>query len=210
MDILLTETHWKKQGLPLRSMKEQLTQTKTGISEGLRVVEAIDKLLRSEILNAELVKKMDKALEALSKSLKALKAADKKLVTLRDNMVKAVVTYRSEHNALLNKINRGNLGGLPGGLKMLQKQAEKEFSTENQAFIEGAMKVSADALKIIAFIESIKIDDVNISNAAKWKALLQQRDAWEKDVKLQLKQSLTEIVKNQDDTLGRLRNECML
>lgn len=210
MDTLLTEAHWKTKGLPLRSIKEKLSQSKTGISEALRALALADKALRAELLNAAAVKKMDTALKAAEVVFKRLKADDKKLIALRNDMVKALADYRTEHNGLLAKINRGNLGGLPGGLKMLQKQAEREFSTENQEFITGAMKVSADAMKIMAYIASINVSDLNISNAGRWKTLADEHAAWEKQVKLALKTSLTEIVKNQEDTLGRLKNECLL
>ena len=110
MDALLTEANWKSKGLPLRSMKEKLSQSKTGISEALRALALADKALRAELLNAALVKKMDAALKEAEATLKKLKAEDKKLVSLRNDMVKAVASYRSDHNSLVNKLNRGTIG----------------------------------------------------------------------------------------------------
>lgn len=210
MDTLLTEAHWKSKGLPLRTLKEKLSQGKTGISEALRALALADKALRAELLNSALVKKMDTVLKATDVVLKKFKAEDKKLIALRDDMIKALADYRVQHNALLLKLNRDNLGGLPGGLKMLQKQAEKEFSTENQEFVTAAMKVAGDATKIMAFIESINVGDLNISNAGRWTTLANEHAAWEKQVKLALKTSLTDILNNQQDTLTRLKNDCLL
>lgn len=210
MDALLTEANWKSKGLPLRSLKEKVGQSKTGISEALRALALADKALKAELLNASIVKKMDTALKTTEATLKKLKAEDKKLVKLRDDMVKAIDGYRNTHNNLVNQINRGNIGGLPGGIKMLQKQAEKEFSPENQQFMEGAMKVSSDALKIMAYVENFGADKLNISNEGQWKKLAADFANWEKQVKLALKTSLTDIAKNQNDTIDRLKRECFL
>jgi hypothetical protein len=210
MDALLTEANWKAKGLPLRTIKEKLTQKKTGISESLRALALADKALRAELLNETLVKKMDAVLSVTETALKKLKAEDKKLLALCNDMVKAIAGYRRDHNDLIAKIERSNIGALPGGIKMLQKQAEKEFSTENQDFVTGAMKISSDAMKIMAFIETAKVSELNISNEARWKALADEHANWQKQVKLALKTSLTDIVRNQDDTIHRLRNACRL
>jgi len=211
MDVLLTEANWKAKGLPLRSMKEKLSQSKTGISEALRVLATMDKTLRAEILNAALVKKMDTVLKATETALKKLKAEDKKLVALRDNMVKAVAGYRKEHNDLVGRITRDNIGSISGGIKMLRAQAVKEFSTENQDFVDGATKVAnADAVKIMAYIDTIDVSTLNISNAGRWKTLIDERAQWEKDVKQALKTSLLEIRKGQGDTIDRLKASCQL
>lgn len=201
---ILTEAHWKANGLPKRSMGEKLKQKKTGISEALRAAEAADKALMLDILNGDLAKKMSKALDVADKALKDLKAEDKELMRLRAQMVAAIADHRTSHNDLIDKINRDNMGGIPGGIKMLRKQAEVEFSSENQTFIEEAMKVSADPVKIIALMVKM-VDQINITNAPKWKALIQERDAWEKNVKLQLKTSLTNVVSAQGDTVLRLK-----
>ncbi len=210
MDALLTEANWKAKGLPLRSLKEKVSTTKTGISEALRALALADKALLAEVLNASLAKKMDLALKAAEAALKKLKAEDKKLQKLRDDMVKAIADHRRSHNDMLGKITRGTIGGLPGGLKMLQKQATKEFSTENQQFMASAMKVAGDAEKIMAYMKTIDVGSLNISNANRWKALEAEHAEWEKQVKLAMKTSLTDIAKNQEDTIGRLRNECLL
>lgn len=210
MDTLLTEANWKTKGLPLRSIKEKLTQKKTGISEALRALAEADKAVRAELLNITLVKKLDAVLSVTETSLKKLKAEDKKLLALCSDMVKAIAGYRSAHNAEVGKIERATIGGLPGGLKMMQKQAEKEFSTENQIFVEGARKVSSDALKIMTFIAGAKINELNISNEGRWKTLADERAAWEKQVKLALEISMRDIVKNQIDTVNRLKNACRL
>jgi len=210
MDVLLTEANWKSKGLPLRTLKEKVSQSKTGVSEALRALALADKALRADLLNPALVKKMDTALKEAEATLKKLKAEDKKLIALRDSMVKAIAAYRNDHNNIVDKLNRGNIGGLPGGLAMLQKQAEKEFSTENQTFMAAAMKVSGDAMKIMAYMDSIDIGDLNISNASRWKALADEHANWEKQVKLALKTSLTDIAKNQDDTISRLKNAAHL
>ncbi|KQW49982.1 MULTISPECIES: hypothetical protein [unclassified Roseateles] len=211
MNLMLTEAHWKSKGLPLRTTKEKLTQSKTGISEALRVLAATDKLLRAEILNESLVKKMDTVLKASEAALKKLKAEDKKLLALRDNMVKELADYRKDHNTLVNQIARDNIGAVSGGIKMLRAQAKKEFSSENQDFVEGAAKVAnADAMKIMGYIATIDVGSLNISNASRWKALVDERLQWEKDVKLALKTSMLEIRKIQGDTIDRLKATCQL
>lgn len=209
MDALLTEANWKSKGLTLRTTKEKLGP-KTGVSESLRGLALAEKALLADLLNAGLVKKMDTALKDTEATLKKLKAEDKKLLALRDSMLKAVAGYRTDHNAMLNKLNRGTIGGLPGGIKALQKHAKKEFSTENQEFMDGAMKVSGDALKIMAFVEKFGASNLNISNEAQWKTLANDFANWEKQVKLALKTSLVDVAKNQNDTIDRLKAECRL
>lgn len=211
MDVLLTEANWKAKGLPLRTMKEKVTQTKTGISEALRVLATMDKALRAEILNEALVKKMDTVLKATEGALKKLKAEDKKLIALRDSMVKAVAGYRKDHNELVGQIARDNIGSVSGGIKMLRAQAAKEFSSENQDFIEGARKVAnSDAMKIMAYMATVDVGTLNITNSARWRQLVVERAQWEKDVKAAMKTSMTEILKVQGDTIDRLKAACQL
>lgn len=210
MDVLLTEANWKRQGLPLRSIKEKLSQTKTGISEALRVAEAADKALRADFLNANLSKQMHKALQALNKTLHDLKASDKNLQVLRDKMLVATATYRANYNEDLRKINRDKLGSLPGALKALQAQAQREFSTGNLAFYDAAVKITGDAIKIIAFMEAVNPDELNLANANKWRTLIEQHKAWKKEVLAQLKVSIAAIVSAQDDTIKRITDGCLM
>lgn len=210
MNKLLTEDHWKKTGLPLRSAKEKQTQKKTGISEALRSLEAADKALRLDILNAALVKKVKGAQDTLTKALQNLKAEDPALATLKSNMLKAMAERRNEHNQLVSAVKAEVLGSIPGGLKAIRDHGARELSTENQKFLETIVKIADQPDKVLAYMRKA-LQEINIGNStALWQTLLQQRQAWEQAVGADVRKTITDVQLTQQDSLMRLKYGCKL
>ena len=130
----LTEAHWKKNGLPKRSLLEKIKNPKTGISEALRALATAEEAFTSDMFNLDLRHKTSKALESLRIALTKLQAGDKELAKLKDEMKKAIEAYRAQHKKLLQAISHENIEKFSKVLKSFEKNLPPDQALWYEAY----------------------------------------------------------------------------
>jgi hypothetical protein len=203
----LTLASWKKEGLPLRGMKDKIKQKKTGISGALRDLEKADKELFQDFLSPDKSKAVNSALKNLKSCISGLKAKDnKKLMAHCGKMETAAKKYVEAYSAEKSKLTRDNISSYPGALKSLQVQAKAEFSPENLQFY--ALAVKANRYQLMRKVYLKFKGNINIPNANTLNDIFDEDI--EKKAMQEWKTAIIATVKNMNDTLQRIKGKCGL
>lgn len=196
MKAPLTEKYFKENFGPKISKKSE----RLNLQSHVRGLDPLEKNLLKAPCDKQAAQLMNNCIKNVKTCSLAIKNVEGELKKEIVAVNKALKQYVKDHNAkIVGKISSGTIGSVPGGMKALEAQSDKEFTMESFNFMRDSQKVGRDGPKLMALHKKY-LEDINISS--------RERKAYVKANKATA-EAYAELKKKENKTDERKRKVCL-